>query len=173
MPAKPEKSDSSTQQQNFEKYSTNPKFTRKTRNKSECPLGGQCLKKEVIYQATVNSEGGETENYVGLTANTFKERYSGHTFNFNHEDSKGTTLSAYIWKLKNQNKNYEISWKILQHAKPFTPVNGQCALCTAEKKTIIFKPELATLNTRNELGAHCKHKQSKLLYKKPKVKEKT
>ena len=117
--------------------------------------------------------GGETETYVGLTANTFKKRHSGHTFNFKHEDSKGTTLSAYIWKLKNQNKDYEISWKILQHAKPFTPVNGQCALCTAEKKIIIFKPDLATLNTRNELGAHCKHKESKLLYKKPKEKGKT
>ena len=90
------------------------------RKKSECPLGGQCLKKEIVYQATVNSEGGETETYVGLTANTFKKRHSGHTFNFKHEDSKGTTLSAYIWKLKNQNKNYEISWKILQHTKPFT-----------------------------------------------------
>ena len=41
------------------------------------------------------------------------------------------------------------------------------------KKIIIFKPESATLNTRNELGAHCKHKQTKLLYKKPKKKDKT
>ena len=64
------------------------------------------VKKEIVYQATVNSKGGETETYVGLTANTFKKRHSGHTFNFKHEDSKGTTLSAYIWKLKNQNKNY-------------------------------------------------------------------
>ena len=57
--------------------------------------------------------------------------------------------------------------------KPFTRVNDQCALCTAEKKVIIFKPDLATLNTRNELGAHCKHKESRLLYKKPKEKDKT
>ena len=49
----------------------------------------------------------------------------------------------------------------------------KCALCTAEKKIIIFNPESATLNTRNELGAHCKHKQTKLLYKKPKKKDKT
>ena len=143
------------------------------KQKSECPLEGQCLKKEIVYQATVNSEGGKMENYVGLTANTFKESFSGHLFNFNHENSKGTTLSAHIWKLKNENKEYEISWKILQHAKPFTPENGQCALCTAEKKIIIFKPESATLNTRNELGAHCKHKQTKLLYKKPRKKDKT
>ena len=127
-------------------------------------MGGQCMKKEIVYQATVNSEGGKVENCVGLTANTFKERFSGHLFNFKHENSKGTTLSAYIWKLKNETKKY---------VKPFTPENGQCALCTAEKKIIIFNPESATLNTRNELGAHCKHKQTKLLYKKPKKKDKT
>ena len=42
-----------------------------------------------------------------------------------------------------------------------------------KKKIIIFKPKSATLNTRNELGAHCKHKQTKLLYKKPRKKDKT
>ena len=137
------------------------------------PPWGAMLEKGNCIPGNCECGGGETETYVGLTANTFKKRHSGHTFNFKHEDSKGTTLSAYIWKLKNQNKNFEISWKILQHAKPFTPVNGQCALCTAEKKVIIFKPDLATLNTRNELGAHCKHKESRLLYKKPKEKGKT
>ena len=142
------------------------------RKKEDCPLGGQCLKKVLIYQATVKTEGGEAQNYVGLTANSFKERHSGHIFNFNHEESQGTTLSAYIWQLKSEGKNFEINWKILKHAKPFTPANGQCALCTAEKEIIIFKPEFATLNTRNELGAHCKHKKSKLLYKKPKIKDK-
>ena len=115
----------------------------------------------------------ETQNYVGLTANTFKKRYSGHLFNFNHEDSKGTTLSTYIWKLKNEGKPYEIKWKILKHAKPFSPDSGQCALCTAEKKIIIFKPDLSSLNTGNELGAHCRHKEMKLLYRKPRSKGKT
>ena len=90
------------------------------------------MKKELIYQATVKIEGGEAQNYVGLTANSFKERYSGHLFNFNHEESQGTTLSAFIWQLKSEGKRFDINWKILKHAKPFTPANGQCALCTAE-----------------------------------------
>ena len=38
------------------------------------------------------SEWGKTENYVVLTANTFKERFSGHLFNFHHKNSKATTL---------------------------------------------------------------------------------
>ena len=51
-------------------------------------------------------------------------------------------MSAYIWQLKREGKKFEINWKILKHAKPFTPANGQCALCTAEKDIIIFREEL-------------------------------
>ena len=85
------------------------------------PTGGQCMNQKIIYQATLNSKWGKIEDYVDLTANTFKERFSGHLFNFNHKNSKGTTLSAHIWKLKNENKQYDKSWKILQRTKPFTP----------------------------------------------------
>ena len=74
------------------------------------------MKKRIIYEATVNSEWGKTKNYVVLTANTFKERFSGHLFNFHHKNSKGTTLRAHIWKLKNENKKFDKSWKI--HTKP-------------------------------------------------------
>ena len=90
------------------------------------------MKKKTIYQASVNSEWGKTENYVGLTASTFKETFlSRHIFNCNHKNSKGTILRAHIWNLKKENKKFDKSWKILQHTKPFTPENGQCALCTA------------------------------------------
>ena len=135
------------------------------RKRDECPLNGNCQEKEVIYQATVKSEGVPDENYIGLTAGTFKKRFDGHNSNFRSKEVKGTTLSKYIWKLKDDGKIFEIDWKIICNAKPFSPVNEQCALCTAEKFYIIFKPELATLNKRNELGAHCKHKQMVLLDK--------
>ena len=38
------------------------------RNKNECPLEGQCLQTNVVYQATVTSETS-TESYVGLATN--------------------------------------------------------------------------------------------------------
>ena len=99
-----------------------------------------------------------------MTAGTFKKRFNGHTSTFRNEDLNGTTLSAYIWKLKREGKIYDIDWGIICKATPFSPVTEQCALCTAEKFFIIYKPELGTLNARNELGAHCRHKQSVLLY---------
>ena len=38
------------------------------RKKNECPLEGQCLQTNVVYQATVTSEAS-TESYVGLATN--------------------------------------------------------------------------------------------------------
>ena len=125
---------------------------------------GQCQTKSVVYQATVLSEGSRNQTYVGLTAGTFKKRFDGHTFNFRNENSKGTTLSSYIWKLKREGKSYEILWREICKASPFSPVTEQCALCTDEKFHI-YKPDLGSLNLRNELGAHCRHKQSVLLDK--------
>ena len=45
------------------------------RVKSNCPLQENCLARNIVYQATVQSEGN-TETYVGLTATTFKSRYN-------------------------------------------------------------------------------------------------
>ena len=133
------------------------------RNKEGCPLMGECQQRGVIYQATVLSEEKRNQTYIGLTAGTFKKRFDGHTSTFRSEEANGTTLSSYIWKLKNEGRDFEILWKVISKATPFSPVTEQCALCTAEKFYIIYKPELGTLNTRNELGAHCRHKQRVLL----------
>ena len=69
------------------------------------------MKKEIVYQATVNSEGGKIENYVGLTANTFKERFSGHLFNFKHENLKGTPLVHIFGSSKTKIENMKFLGK--------------------------------------------------------------
>ena len=43
----------------------------------ECPLGGQCLSKGLVYRATVESTEGE-KVYFGQTKNEFKERFNNH-----------------------------------------------------------------------------------------------
>ena len=105
------------------------------------------------------------ENYAGLTADTFKLCHGNHKKSFKNEnDSTETTLSVCIWKLKSENIDFNINWKIIDRGKSFSPVSKTCQLCTKEKFLIIFNPELASLNTRNELGSNCRHK-SKLLLK--------
>lgn len=45
------------------------------RVKPNCPLDEKCLMENIIYQATVESEEGSKETYIGLTGNTFKTRF--------------------------------------------------------------------------------------------------
>ena len=39
----------------------------------ECPVGGDCVSKNVVYKAAVTTQLG-TEHYMGLTSRTFKTR---------------------------------------------------------------------------------------------------
>ena len=49
-------------------------------------------------------------------------------------------------------------------------VTKTCMLCTKERFFIIRKPNLASLNVRQEIGAHCLHIASNLLKTVMKVK---
>jgi hypothetical protein len=48
-------------------------------------------------------------------------------------------------------------------AAPFSSTTGVCNLCTSEEWHIIFKSENATLNRRQELFNHCRHKERLLI----------
>ena len=127
------------------------------RNKSECPLDGHCLTNNVIYQATVVTDKS-TETYIGLTENHFKTRYRNHLASFKDKSKKNAThLSRYIWTLKENNLNYDLKWRILARANSYSNTNKRCNLCIAEKYFIICKPQLCSLNSRNELVNTCHH----------------
>ena len=141
--------------------------------KTKCPLEGHCQTSNIIYQATVTTLTPSptqeqntppvTHTYVGL-ATSFKERFRNHTKSFNHRKySKETKLSNKIWQLKDEGADFEIRWKILARAQPFSPITGVCGLCTQEKWYILFKPDLASLNKREEIAGHCSHRAPALL----------
>ena len=141
-----------------------PKKECNCRKKEECPVENKCLQEGVIYQATIRRADNKTDNYIGLTATSFKDRWRNHKSNFKTRNPKNATgLSKYIWKLQDQNIGYEISWKIVTRAKPFNPVTNVCQLCIRERYFIIFKPHMATINERNEIAGPCLHKHNKLL----------
>lgn len=103
------------------------------RRNAECPLNGECLSKNIVYQATVTSEGRK-EAYVGLTSTTFKARLANHKRSFRSESMRAQTeLSKHIWDLKDEGKDYEIKWDIVHKALPYSNVNKRCNLCIAEK----------------------------------------
>ncbi len=130
-----------------------------------CPLDHKCLTSSIIYQATVTRQDNLTvETYIGLTENTFKSRYAGHLSSFKHSDKRSaTTLSEHIWKLKDNNVKYSIKWNIISRAKAYTTTRKLCNLCIEEKYFIIFKPDMSSLNKRNELTSACRHRKKHLL----------
>ena len=127
------------------------------RDKRSCPLSGDCLIQNVVYQATVESPMGK-ETYIGLTANQFKTRFRNHTASFRNENKRNATeLSKYIWSLKDAKMEFAVTWKIMARARPYSNVTKKCNLCITEKFFIICKPGTGTLNKRNELASACRH----------------
>ena len=135
------------------------------REPANCPLNGNCLQSSVIHQATVETNDNKpSQTYIGLTENSFKTRFTNHRNSFkDHKKKLSTELSKHVWKLKEANVNFQISWKILKHAASYNPVSERWNLCLWEKYFISCRPELATLNRRNELVSSCRHARKYLL----------
>ena len=103
---------------------------------------------------------------MGLTENSFKDRWTKHKSSFRTRNPKNASgLSRYIWNLEDQNIHYELEWKIISRAKPYDPASGVCRLCVREQYFIIVQPNMATINSRNEIAGPCLHKASRLLKK--------
>ena len=83
--------------------------------------GEKCRAKNVINQATIKTSN-EIKSYIGLSANPLKRRVATHrtTVNSKPEDriylqyKQATKLSKNIHKLKSENKNYELTWYIIE-----------------------------------------------------------
>ena len=130
------------------------------RTKSKCPMNGECLTENVIYQAKIvtNQPKPETHTYVGLSVN-FKDRFRNHTQSMDKRKyGNQTTLSKFVWNLKDRKIDFDLTWKILDRAQPYNPIQDVCNLCTLEKYYLIFKPETATLNESEEINSFCLHK---------------
>ncbi|KAL9959196.1 hypothetical protein ACROYT_G036291 [Oculina patagonica] len=135
------------------------------RQKNSCPLNGNCLQSSVIYQATVKRNDNNTsETYIGLTENDFKTRFRNHTSSFKHAKHRNSTeLSKHIWTLKDNNIDHSISWRIISSCSSYNSSSKRCNLCLKEKLLIICRPDLSSLNKRNELVSSCRHRNKALL----------
>ena len=82
--------------------------------------------------------------------------------------TKKTPKTEQILHLLDKDKkiDFEIKWEIVCKAAPFSPTSKTCNLCLAEKWNIMFKSESASLNKRQEIFNHCRHKEKQLLVKK-------
>ena len=141
------------------------------RRKLTCPLRGNCLVCCLVYKATVTRlDNCHCETYTGVTAGTFKCRWYGHCHDMSHrpdEENKGTTLSNYVWQLKDQGINHDIKWSVVTRGADYNPATGICRVCLLEKFFIMFRQDGASLNQRSEFFTHCRHFSKFLLCSPP------
>ena len=127
-----------------------------------CPIPDKkCMTKNVIYKAEIDDI-----NYIGLTANTIKQRITGHRQSFREEGRKNaSTLSLYIWTKKlNKDDNGEfqepkIKWSILKTCSVYTAGQKTCDLCLSEKMFLLKAANNPkNINRRNDIANRCFHR---------------
>ena len=72
-----------------------------------------------------------------------------------------TTLSEFIWKLKNQKPNTNYQGVVIERAQPCSAATNRCNLCIAEKYFILKTK--SNLNKRKEIFSSCPHRKKHLL----------
>ena len=111
---------------------------------------------DIIYKCTTLSPDKPKKVYLGTAEGDFKKRFSNHRKSFNNEGSANdTTLSKYIWKLKEtSNSSPTLVWSIAKKVPRYSNISKKCLrlLCLHEKLEIInyLRPE-ELLNKRPEL----------------------
>ena len=117
------------------------------------------MSKDIVYKATISTcNTNDTKHYIGMTSNTFKERYRNHIKSFNHKKySNETELSKYVWHLKENNTDYTIKWSIIKNSISYTGGSKRCNLCLEEKLSILKEKSKYLLNKRSEIVSACHH----------------
>ena len=118
----------------------------------DCPLSGSCKEEAIVYKAEVCSTQG-TKTYIGSTETSFKTRYGNHKQSLEKcAKSTQTSLSKYVWELKDQQVEHSIRWQIVKRLSPF------CDLCLSEKFFILSADPLNCINRNSELLQKCRHR---------------
>ena len=131
-------------------------------NVENCPIMGECNQTNVVYQADVHASN-KIMMYYHSTKN-FKARYSNHKSALSKRPTNHTTLSSYVWKIKDQNVPYSIIWSIKSRPHPFSIGGNACDLCLTEKMVILTKDQSKMLNKHNKLLESCWHRREHLLF---------
>ena len=105
----------------------------------------------------------EEKRYTGVHEGNFKKRFYEHNGNMKWRHQTGTSLSKYVWKLKDKQAPYEVKWEILAKEKPYDQVTGVCRFCLLEAHYLMFDEKNTTLNSRDEYWTNCPHKKKYLL----------
>ena len=98
------------------------------------------MSKDIVYtyKATIISTGNtqDTKHCIGMTSNTFKERYRNHIKFFTHKKYPNETeLSTHVWHLKQNITDFTIKWSMIKSLF-LTQEDLKDVIFFGEKKTI-------------------------------------
>ena len=142
------------------------------RSKGECPLGGRCNSKNVVYQTWISpierNNNGERV-YIGISAGNWKQRLYNYRHSFSNLRLRNqTALWKCFWSFKDQGLSppQKKKWKIVRQSSTTNNFNGRFNLCIYEKKILWFNfnDRRLPLNERNELVFKCWHKSKFKLF---------
>ena len=125
---------------------TNEKITPRDqcnfKNKSDCPLDGNCQTKDIIYKCIASTTVNPDKICLGTAKGNFKKRYYNHKTLFkNREKANGTTISKYLWEAKCKYKQTpSLKWSAVKTAPGYSNITKQCLLCLHEKLEITNYP---------------------------------
>ena len=129
------------------------------RFKTSCPLNGDGLQSSLVYICKADTPDiiGNHPHYIGLTENTFKDRFFKYKNSSKYESKRNATeLSNFVWENKHANTETNLVRNVLDKARAYKPEAKRCMLCLTEKYHLIFS-KLNLLNSRNELVTKCRH----------------
>ena len=124
-----------------------------SRQSSSCPFTEKRLRINLIYICNIKTHQQEKGHYyIGVTENTFKDRWYKHKNSFLYESKANSIeLSKKVsTELLKKSLEHILTWSILDHAELFKPASKSCNLCLKEKYHIITS-ELNMLNKSSVL----------------------
>ena len=104
-----------------------------------------------MYQANVITNN-ECKEHFGTAEGEFKLRCNNHTISVRHKKRvNDTELSKYLWKLSDENVDYNLKWSIKVYAFPYKCGTRKCNLCLIEKMIVARSDPKELLNKRTKL----------------------
>ena len=119
-----------------------------------------CNVGDIIYKAILSIEGETCDKYYFGQSTDFKKRWSNHNMSFrNRNVEQHCALKDFIWKLKDQRKNFTIKWELHRKSKVYKPGDPMCYLCMDEKLAIkdCFEDK-NNINKDHMVMRRCDHK---------------
>ena len=129
------------------------------RVKSTCLLPNKCLYRNIIYKVTVKTNNS-VKHYIGATEGTIKRRIHDHNISFKYRNyASNTSLSSYIWQLKDTNISPTTTWEILKRALAYNKTSKNAFFASI----ITYPSKNTLLNKKSEILSKCRHENEHLI----------